>query len=48
MGMTAVEIFNEKNVEVIIGVSGEAKRAVEQYLEGVLKSTGSICHQHHD
>ncbi|MGI6509926.1 MAG: NifB/NifX family molybdenum-iron cluster-binding protein [Erysipelotrichaceae bacterium] len=48
MGMAAVKIFNEKNVEVIIGASGEAKKAVEQYLEGILKSTGSICHQHHD
>lgn len=46
MGGGAVEIFNERNVEVIIGVQGEAKEAVEKYLKGELKSTGSICHEH--
>lgn len=50
MGGGAVEIFNERNVEVVVGASGEAKDAVERYLRGELKSTGSVCHehQHHD
>jgi len=50
MGQGAVEIFNDKNIEVITGAEGEAKKAVEEYLKGNLKSTGSICneHQHHD
>ncbi|NCC69113.1 MAG: dinitrogenase iron-molybdenum cofactor [Clostridia bacterium] len=50
MGGGAVEIFNERNVEVIVGASGEARAAAEQYLKGELKSTGSVCHehQHHD
>jgi predicted Fe-Mo cluster-binding NifX family protein len=50
MGQGAVDIFNERNVEVITGASGDAKTAVERYLTGELKSTGSICHehQHHD
>lgn len=50
MGGGAVEIFNERNVEVIVGAKGDAKTAVEAYLKGSLKSTGSICHehQHHD
>ena len=50
MGGGAVEIFNERNVEVITGASGDAREAVEQYLAGRLQSTGSICHehQHHD
>ena len=46
MGGGAIDIFNEKGVEVITGASGEAKTAVEQYLKGNLKSTGSVCHQH--
>jgi len=46
MGAKAVNIFNERNIEVIIGVLGEGKEAVEKYLQGNLKSTGSICHQH--
>ena len=50
MGGGAVEIFNERNVEVVVGASGNAKAAVEAYLQGALKSTGSVCHehQHHD
>lgn len=50
MGRGAVEIFNEKNIEVIVGVNGDARLAVEAYIEGNLKSTDAICdeHQHHD
>ena len=46
MGGGAVEIFNERNIEVILGAKGEATAAVEAYLAGNLKSTGSICHNH--
>ncbi|NLT47937.1 MAG: P-loop NTPase [Clostridiales bacterium] len=50
MGSGAIDIFNEKNIEVIVGASGNAKAAAEAYLNGTLKSTGSVCHehQHHD
>ena len=46
MGGGAVDIFNERNIEVIIGIQGDAREAVEAYLRGELKSTGSICHEH--
>ncbi|NLB77529.1 MAG: dinitrogenase iron-molybdenum cofactor [Clostridiaceae bacterium] len=46
MGGGAIEIFNEKNIEVIVGASGNAKKVAEDYLKGSLKSTGSICHEH--
>ncbi len=46
MGGGAVDIFNERKIEVILGASGDAKAAVEAYLRGELKSTGSICHNH--
>lgn len=46
MGGGAVEIFNERNVEVIVGATGGAEIAVEQYLKGELKTTGSVCHKH--
>lgn len=46
MGGGAVEIFNERKIEVIIGASGNASQAVESYLKGELVSTGSICHEH--
>ena len=46
MGGGAVEIFNERNIEVILGAEGDARKAVEMYAKGELKSTGSICHSH--
>lgn len=46
MGGIAVDIFNERNVEVVIGACGDAKTAVINYLKGNLKTTGSICHEH--
>ncbi|MGI6765751.1 MAG: NifB/NifX family molybdenum-iron cluster-binding protein [Lentihominibacter sp.] len=46
MGGGAVEIFNERNIEVILGASGDAKSSAEAYLQGSLKSTGSTCHEH--
>ena len=46
MGGGAVDIFNEKGIEVITGASGDAQTAVNNYLQGTLKSTGSVCHEH--
>ena len=50
MGGGAVEIFKERNVEIVVGASGKAKTAVENHLKGDLKTTGSACneHQHYD
>ena len=46
MGGGAVDIFNERGVEVIVGAAGDAKAAVEAYLAGNLKSTGAVCDKH--
>lgn len=46
MGGGAVDIFNERNIEVIVGAQGDVRTAVEAYLKGELKTTGSICHEH--
>ena len=46
MGSGAVDIFNEKGIEVVTGASGDAETAVNNYLQGKLKSTGSVCHEH--
>lgn len=46
MGGGAIDIFNEKGIEVITGASGDAETAVNSYLQGKLKSTGSVCHEH--
>ncbi len=47
MGGGAVDIFNEKGIEVIVGVSGTANEVAALYLQGSLQSTGSVCHEHH-
>ena len=46
MGGGAIAIFNENNIEVIVGARGNAQVAVEDYLNGSSKSTHSICHEH--
>lgn len=49
MGGGAINIFNEKGIEVIMGIKGNAEEAVKSYLKGTLQSTDSVCHghQHH-
>ena len=48
MGMGAVQVFNEKHIDVITGADGDAKTAAQRYLEGKLKTTGAVCQHHHD
>ena len=46
MGAGAIDIFDEKGIEVVTGATGQAKAAVEAYLNGTLKSAGAVCHAH--
>lgn len=46
MGAAAIELFNQNGIEVIVGASGEAKAAAEDFLKGILESTGEVCHEH--
>lgn len=46
MGGGAVDIFNEKDIEVVVGAKGNAKQAALAYLSGALKSTGAVCREH--
>ena len=46
MGQGAIDIFNQRNIEVITGASGSAEERAKRYLSGELVSTGSICHKH--
>lgn len=46
MGGGAIDIFNQRGIEVIVGSAGSSKTSVELYLDGKLKSTGSVCHEH--
>ena len=50
MGAGAIDLFNENGIEVVVGASGNSKKAAEEYIKGNLKSTGEVCqeHMHHD
>lgn len=46
MGQGAIDIFNQRNIEVITGAAGSAEDCAKRYLAGELVSTGSVCHKH--
>lgn len=50
MGGGAIEIFNDKGIQVITGAEGSVDEVIQSYIDGKLSSTGSVCqeHQHHE
>ena len=46
MGAGAIDIFNEKKIDVITGAKGNVVEVVTKFLAGNLTSTGSVCHNH--
>lgn len=48
MGQRAISLFEEANIEVILGAGGKIEDAIKQFLAGELKSTGSSCNHNHD
>ena len=46
MGETAQQLFIENGIKVVVGAAGDADKAVDEYLDGKLESTGSICSEH--
>jgi len=48
IGGGAIEIFNEKNIEVVSGVSGDAQVAAQAYVDGKLKSSASTCNHDYE
>lgn len=46
MGETAQKLFNENNIEVVVGAEGLCDDVVQKYINGELKSTGSVCMKH--
>ncbi len=51
MGQKAIAIFEKNNIEVVCGAAGEAKAAVNDYLNGELNASNNACshgdHDHH-
>lgn len=46
IGSKAVDLFNQRNIDVITGCSGDCLANVNTYLEGCLLSTNSMCAGH--
>lgn len=46
MGETAQQLFNENGIEVVVGAQGFSDDIVQKYINGELKSTGSVCTEH--
>ncbi|WP_058484906.1 NifB/NifX family molybdenum-iron cluster-binding protein [Defluviitalea phaphyphila] len=46
MGETAQQLFNQNNIEVIVGVEGVSDEVIDKYLKNELRSTGSVCREH--
>ncbi len=48
MGAHAVDKCAALNIKAHLGVSGDVRVAVKQYIEGDLVANGSVCTEHHD
>jgi predicted Fe-Mo cluster-binding NifX family protein len=43
MGTRASELFEEKNIKVIVGIIGDINKIIDDILEGKLKGGESLC-----
>ncbi|MFA9379213.1 MAG: NifB/NifX family molybdenum-iron cluster-binding protein [Lachnotalea sp.] len=46
MGEAAQDLFIENGIEVVVGAQGNTEAALKLYINGELKSTGSVCTEH--
>ena len=46
MGSSAQQLFNNNDIQVIVGAEGVCDDIVKIYLDGGLKTSGSICSDH--
>lgn len=46
MGETAQQLFKENGIKVVVGAEGSCDDIVKKYVNGDLKSTGSVCTEH--
>lgn len=46
MGAAAQELFNESGIEIVVGAEGLCSKAIDKFIKGELKSTGSVCSEH--
>lgn len=46
IGGGAINVFNNSGIQVVRGCSGKADDVVKLYIDGLVKDSGSSCHQH--
>lgn len=46
MGATAQELFADNNINVVVGAMGQCDDVIKEFINGNLKSTGSVCTEH--
>lgn len=46
MGRKAIDLFNENEIDVITGATGDIDAVMETYISGDLVSDGSVCNKH--
>lgn len=46
MGGAAIQLFRDNGIEVVVGAEGLCDDVVQKYINGELKSTGSVCEEH--
>lgn len=46
MGGSAQQLFKENGIEIVVGATGNCDNIIKSYIEGELKSTGSVCNEH--
>ncbi|HYE82014.1 MAG TPA: NifB/NifX family molybdenum-iron cluster-binding protein [Clostridia bacterium] len=46
MGATAQSLFKEKGINVIVGVEGGLEEAIQDYINGRLKTSNHVCSEH--
>lgn len=47
MGRMAVNLFNQQDIDVILGANGTINQNLSEYIGGSLESTGSSCNHDH-
>jgi predicted Fe-Mo cluster-binding NifX family protein len=48
IGGGAINVLNSQGIEVVRGCAGNAPEVVKLYVEGMVKDSGSSCHQHEE
>ncbi len=48
IGEGAINMFKAQGIDVIRGCSGDVRKTVKDYLEGIIADSGTTCSHHHD